>query len=291
MNSSSFSVHVDCDNSWIYEEELGVKPLVDRNYLYNIALKRLLELFNNHKVHATFFIVGRDLSELKACEEFCKLAMSYGHKIGNHSFNHPMNFGTLNSAERIIEIQKCHDVIMEKLSYKCEAFRSPGYGVKDSDLQYLAENGYKYDSSVLPGFATLIIKLRTLHIKNYRKKTLCVNKNLFATTKPVKYLYGENLRLWRIPISSFPLFRLPVHTSFLFTLGQIYSQLAIISLRFTKSPKIILFHGLDLCEQISSDAKSIVPAFNISYRKRFDICNKLLAALSNETVHIEDILD
>jgi peptidoglycan/xylan/chitin deacetylase (PgdA/CDA1 family) len=287
-----YSVHVDCDNAWISENELGItKCTLDRDYLYDVALRNLLTLFDYYKIKATFFIVGRDILELKSCVNFCSKVINEGHKIGNHSFNHPINFGELNSIERKAEILDAHNIILEKLNYNCKSFRAPGYGVSNNDLFLLAKNGYIYDSSILPGFATLIMKLYVVHIKNFRKKSFCVWENFFASTKSKKYRFEDKLNIWRIPISILPFLRLPFHTSFLFSLSLAYTKFSIAMLKINKNHKIILFHGLDLSEQTNGNYKSIIPAFNTSYQKRFGICNELLNAIKGEVIHIEDILN
>lgn len=290
-SQGKFSVHVDCDNSWISESELGVTHnFLDKNYMYEVSLKNLLNLFHLHSIKATFFIVGKDLNELKSCQEFCKIAIINGHKIGNHSYSHPMNFGELGVIDREKEILDAHNVIYEKLKYQCRAFRAPGYGVNNHDLTVLAEKDYIYDSSILPGFATLIMKLYVLKIKSYRTKSFRVWSNFFASTKLKKYYLTNNLSIWRIPVTVFPFLRLPVHTSFLFSLTILYTYISMNALNLIKSPKIILFHGLDLSNQTPGTYQSIIPAFNIPFEKRFKICDLLLSSIKNKSVHLDDIL-
>ena len=289
-SQKNYSVHVDCDNCWVYENELGIKSNYSQNYIYDISLRRLLDLFNNHEIKATFFIIGKDL-EINSCIEFCKTALAQGHKIGNHSLSHPKNFGKLNFEERKVEIVSGHNLIFEKLNYPCKSFRAPGYGVQDKDLSLLAEMGYIYDSSTLPGYTTLIIKLLTLHSKEYRTKSLNVWQNLIASTKTKKFQLRNGLSIWRVPVGVMPFLRLPIHTSFLFLLGPTYLKIAQFFLTLSSSPKIILFHGLDLSDQASGADKSIVPTFNTSYIKRYEICNILLSQIKNKTLHLEEILN
>ena len=284
-----YSVHVDCDNSWVYENELGIKSNYDQNYIYDVALRRLLDLFNHYEIKATFFIIAKDLT-LNSCVQFCKEAMVQGHLIGNHSLSHPPNYGKLNFEERKFEILSGHNQIYEKLNYQCKSFRAPGYGVQDEDLLLLAKMGYTYDSSSLPGCTTLIIKLLTLHSKEYRKKSLNVWQNFLATTKTKKYQFNNSLSVWRVPVGVMPILRLPIHTSFLFLLGKYYLRIGKFFLKFSNNPTVILFHGLDLSDQATGGKKSIVPAFNTSYKKRFEICNILLNHIKNKTLHLEENL-
>jgi predicted deacetylase len=286
-----YSVHVDCDNAWISEDELGMTHSpINKNYLYEVALINLLNLFDQHQIKATFFIVGKDLKELKACEEFCKKIISEGHKIGNHSFNHLINFGELSSAEREAEIIDAHNIILEKLGYECKSFRAPGYGVNNNDLALLAQKGYCYDSSTLPGFATLIMKLYVIFIRNYKKKSFRVWRNFFASTSPKKHHLTNQASIWSLPITVLPFFRLPIHTSFLFSFNFQYTIFVLKLLKFNRGLKVILFHGLDLAEEMNQPYKSIIPAFNVPFSKRFEISNILLKSTHKNTVHLEDIL-
>jgi peptidoglycan/xylan/chitin deacetylase (PgdA/CDA1 family) len=45
----------------------------------------LLELFGRHAIHATFFLIGRDLDQLPEAGRQIVLA---GHELGNHSYSH-----------------------------------------------------------------------------------------------------------------------------------------------------------------------------------------------------------
>jgi hypothetical protein len=279
---ATFDIHIDCDNYWVYENELNCKLPFDSNYFYTVALRRIIEVLDSYSIKGTFFIIGKDL-DLLSCQDFCNYALQHGHLLGNHSFSHPQNFGSLGPLARQKEILKCHTAIKQVTGIAPTAFRAPGYAYSDEDSMYLADLGYKYNSSVLPGPTTFLIKALTFRNKAYRKKSLNVIANLIHTSSPRKLISKANNLLWEIPIAVMPFFKLPVHTSFIFLLGHRYLNFALSLMKLKNSHNILLLHGYDL----SDDAQQIMQFGDISiskmtYKERLQTYHRLLSQVKNE---------
>jgi hypothetical protein len=94
ITNSTFSVHVDCDNLWVYEKEFGLRSSNAYDEIYKNSLVNLLDLLDIHNIKATFFVIGSELTR-ESCKHFINNAILKGHAIANHSYSHPDSFGNL----------------------------------------------------------------------------------------------------------------------------------------------------------------------------------------------------
>jgi nucleoside-diphosphate-sugar epimerase/peptidoglycan/xylan/chitin deacetylase (PgdA/CDA1 family) len=82
---------------------------------------RMLDIFRDHAVKATFFVVGG------AAEQYPELVVrmqNEGHEVGSHSYSHPY-FHKLSWAGAIREIGMTRWVLNRILGEKCKLFRPP----------------------------------------------------------------------------------------------------------------------------------------------------------------------
>ena len=272
-------LHIDVDNLWVYEEEFGIKILPNKEYIYTKSLPVLLKLLKKTNSKATFMIIGKDL-KLKTCRSFCKKAVSKGHEIANHTWSHPVSFGKLSFEEKKIEIIRAHQIITESCGKKPIGFRGAGYYQDNEIIEILKKLGYKYDSSVLPGFAkTFMNTYAFLRGKENRHKTFGRLNYLFALQNPFEISYKKNQTLKEFPISVFPFIRLPIHTTFAYFFGRFYEKLI---LKYIKSkPKyfLYLFHAIDFVDLQRKDKKSPIIALRYSFKERLRFLEDTLDAL------------
>lgn len=126
-----------------HEEWSDLEATVERNCY------RILELFERHKVRATFFVLGW------IADRYPKLVgdvSSAGHEIGCHSYYHRM-VSSLDSDKFRDDTQLALDAILKACGQKPIGYRSPSWGMRrDMDWAYevLAELGFRYDSSIFP---------------------------------------------------------------------------------------------------------------------------------------------
>jgi polysaccharide deacetylase family protein (PEP-CTERM system associated) len=111
--------------------------------------RRLLDLFAEHQVEATFFILGW------VAERFPGLVASIaaaGHEIACHSYWHRLIF-QLESREFREDTRRAKDAVEQAAGCRVEGYRAPTYSiVADSlwALDILAELEFTYDSSIFP---------------------------------------------------------------------------------------------------------------------------------------------
>jgi len=82
---------------------------------------RLLELLYEHKVHATFFLVGRFA---EAEPELVHKIVAAGHVIGNHSWSHP-NLARTPAAKVREELRSTNDTLQQLAGKPVRLFRPP----------------------------------------------------------------------------------------------------------------------------------------------------------------------
>jgi peptidoglycan/xylan/chitin deacetylase (PgdA/CDA1 family) len=91
---------------------------------------RLLELFEQHSVRATFFLIGRFA---RACPELVKEISARGHLVGNHTETHANLF--LSSRPQIREeLARCQDAVAGVLGAEPRWMRPP-YGYRSPMLR------------------------------------------------------------------------------------------------------------------------------------------------------------
>lgn len=84
---------------------------------------KILDILNEHKVKATFFMVGRNVKNLP---KIARRVAEEGHVIGNHTYNHRgQKLATPFMA--IAEIKQAENIIKESTSVSPKFFRPP-YG-------------------------------------------------------------------------------------------------------------------------------------------------------------------
>ena len=81
----------------------------------------LLNLLDEFKVKATFFILGRCA---KSHPEIIKAIHSRGHTLANHSYNHPP-FHKISLKQQLTEIFTTNKVLNEITNENCALFRAP----------------------------------------------------------------------------------------------------------------------------------------------------------------------
>lgn len=233
-------VHVDADDLWIYAAEYGVVQDRLEESVYDDALPRFLELFDEADVRATFFVVGRDL-ERPAAADFCRRAADRGHEIANHSFSHPIALHRLSAAEKDAEIGDAHAAIADVTGVEPVGFRAPGYYLDRDIVRSLERRGYLYDSSILPSYVQPLIKLYIrLSAGRSIDKQFGTLRSALAAQTPRRLTES----LIELPISVFPGVRLPIHSTFSFQLPAAARRLVNSTLGLRRDG-VLLFHAID----------------------------------------------
>jgi peptidoglycan-N-acetylglucosamine deacetylase len=102
-----------------------------------VHTRPLLDLLAQHKVKATFFVVGR---EAHAEPDAVRRIVAEGHALGNHTITHP-RMDLLSDAARDLEIDGMDAYLCEFDRRPVHAFRPPYGGVSLSLFAYALQPG------------------------------------------------------------------------------------------------------------------------------------------------------
>jgi len=274
------NIHVDVDNLWIYEQEFGVKILSNKEYIYSHSLPLFLKLLKKSRSKATFMVVGRDLL-LPACQNFCKKAIREGHEIANHTWSHPIAFGTLSYKQKRQQILKCHQLIIKICGKAPVGFRGPGYYRDEKIIAILEKLNYQYDASVIPGFAQLLMgTYAKIRGENNRNKTFGRKEYIFSKETP--YYVGNHIskkKILELPISILPILKLPLHTTFAYFYGSLYRQLILTYLKSNPKYFLYLFHAIDFIDLNKKYSNHPVIQLRYTLSERMQFINDVLDVL------------
>ncbi len=112
-------------------------------------IDRLLDLLDGHGTRATFFVLGW-VAERRP--DLIKTIASYGHEIASHGYNHELV--TAQTPDLFREDVKRAKSLLEDLTGRAiTGYRAPGFTITSETPwapTILAEEGYTYDSSIIP---------------------------------------------------------------------------------------------------------------------------------------------
>ena len=111
--------------------------------------ERLLEMFDEANVQATFFILGW------VAERYPRLVRAIaeqGHEIASHGYGHRLVYDLTPRAFRQ-DVRRAKDLLESTANRQVHGYRAPSYSVTPKSLwalDVLIEEGYTYDASIFP---------------------------------------------------------------------------------------------------------------------------------------------
>jgi hypothetical protein len=214
---ASVSIDVDPIACYYRIHALGPHPAALTEVVLRRSVPRYLEILARHRVRATFFIVGSDLSAPSARALVRDIAAA-GHEVANHSFSHPYDLARRPRDEIADEIRRANDVISAAAGTAPVGFRAPGYDLSAEMLEVVAGLGYLYDSSLFPApgyYAAKAAVMAALRLAGRRSgAVLCDPRGLLAPGDPYR---PSPVQPWRrgqatvveLPVATTPGLRLP----------------------------------------------------------------------------------
>ncbi len=186
--------------------------------VYHVALPRLVELFDEAGVRATFFAVGADLDDERSAHALASAAAA-GHEVGNHTFRHDYALTRGSPAEIAADVSRGADAITRVVGARPLGFRAPGYTLTAPLLGVLADQGYRYDSSTFPAapyWAAKALVMGALSALGRESRAILDRPRVLAAPRlPYRPDLSEPYRpghapLIELPITVHPLTRLPL---------------------------------------------------------------------------------
>jgi polysaccharide deacetylase family protein (PEP-CTERM system associated) len=110
---------------------------------------RLLDLFAERGVRATFFVLGW---VAERCPDLVRVIADRGHEVACHGYSHQLIYGQAPAVFRA-ETVRAKACLEDQVQRSVLGYRAASYSItKDSlwALDILAELGFRYDSSIFP---------------------------------------------------------------------------------------------------------------------------------------------
>lgn len=290
--SSRASLSLDLDNLWSYLKIHGDAGWETFPSYLDVAVPRILAFLAERKLRITFFVVGQDAAREENRQALAALAAA-GHEIGNHSFRHESWLHLYSEAELDGELARAEEAIAEATGRRPAGFRGPGFSLSAATLAVLARRGYRYDASTLPTFLGPLARVYYFRTAGLTEEQRRQRSALFGTfregfrpIRPYRWRIGED-RLVELPVTTMPVFRTPVHLSYVLyldllapALGRLYFNTALHLCRLAGVEPSILLHPLDFLGCDDTQALAFFPAMRRPSTWKLARVSEHLAALA-----------
>ncbi len=285
------SISLDLDNKWAYMKAHGDPKWESYPTYFPMVVPRILDILKQRGLKITFFIIGQDL-EHEVNHAPLKMIADAGHEVANHSFNHEPWLHLYGPNQLAEEFQKTEDNIVKLTGQMPVGFRGPGFSLSDEVLRTLMRRGYLYDGTSFPTFLGPVARAYyfwtsglSKNQKDDRKELFGRFKDGFKTLKPYSFSW-RGRSIVEMPVTTMPIFRLPIHGSYLLFLAQISTTLAKlyfwIALKLCKLMSVephLLLHPLDFMGREDDDDMHFFPTMGEPAEKKIQLMTDCIAML------------
>lgn len=294
------SLSLDLDNQWSYMKTHGDAGWETFPSYLEIVVPRVLQFLRDRHLTITFFIVGQDAALEKNAAILSTLAEA-GHETGNHSFHHEPWLHLYSEAQIEAEIARAEEAITSATGQRPRGFRGPGFSCSAAVLRVLARRGYAYDASTFPTFlgplarAYYFATARGLSQteREQRKALFGAFNEGFRPLKPYRWQLSQEPGgaggLIEIPVTTLPVFKLPLHVSYVIYLSSFspllarrYFHAAVTMCRLTGTPLSLLLHPLDFLGAEDVSELAFFPGMNLSAERKLAVVADVIELLTKK---------
>jgi peptidoglycan/xylan/chitin deacetylase (PgdA/CDA1 family) len=285
------SLSLDLDNQWSYMKTHGDNAWESHPSYLDWAVPRILEFLDQRSLKITFFIVGKD-AVIDANKPALRSIGDAGHEVGNHSFNHEPWLHLYSEQELDDELSNAEEAIESATGVKPRGFRGPGFSLSPATLRVLQRRGYRYDATVFPNllnplarayfFATSSL---TPEEKEQRKELFGTWRDALRPVSPFQWRIDE-ATLFELPVTTMPIFKTPIHLSYILYaarysrfLAMAYFRFALLMCRMTGVAPSILLHPLDFigCDDVGN--LDFFPGMDMESALKIEIVDQVIGEL------------
>lgn len=287
------TLQVDVDDLWVYQEASGrPSPIDSPPRVYEQGVPRLLDMLDRYGIRATFFVCGRDLpSQTKAVAEMARR----GHEVANHATTHPRGFARLNSEQQRAEILTSHQRILAATGSAPVGFKSPAYSIAPNQLELLTELGYRYDSSVLATLYAPVLRLMQRWLSREEIDATRYGRVVYglAPLRPYradKHAPYRQVRagqrgldaspLWEVPVTTIPIVRLPMHSSFVLAAGTWLFDVGLAASRARRVTVNYSLHAAEFIDSVNEPGLAHYKFLVQPWEEKRPVCEHILQRLS-----------
>lgn len=290
MEKPIASLSLDLDNKWSYMKTHGDAGWEKFPTYLDMIVPRSLKFLKEINLNITYFIVGQDAAREENFAAIRQISDAK-HEIGNHSFKHEPWLHLYSKHELTEEFERTENALEKVTGVVPKGFRGPGYSLSPTVLEVLSERGYEYDCSTLPTYIGPLARAyyflaspdMSAEEKEKRRKLFGKLSDGFQSLKPYKWQIGAKT-LTEIPVTTLPVFKTPIHFSYLLYLAT-FSEFAAktyfkTALRFCLLNKLapsLLLHPLDFLDGTDAAELKFFPAMNLPAEKKMELIGEFLA--------------
>lgn len=314
MTKPLASVGLDADNFWSYKRTHGDADWVERPSYLPILAERMVASFSTHAIKPTVFVVGADAAAADG-PDFVQAMTDYGCEIGSHSYEHEPWLHLYSPQKLRDELKRTEDVIQAAGAPKPRGFRAPGFAMSPDLMRALVELDYDYDCSVLATWIGPFARQYYLRTnKDLTKSEREDRKALFGSmwdaalpNKPFTWkapcqhgapapvpgtqvstdgkgeLISPAVQLTEVPVTVFPLVRVPIHASYVIYLSgysmpvaKAYIRTALAFCKATGTQPSLLLHPLDLLDGSDAPGLEFFPGMNMQLAKKQEMLDFII---------------
>jgi hypothetical protein len=293
MQKLTASLSLDLDNQWSYMKTHGDTGWESFPSYLRVVVPRVLKFLRERNLTITFFVVGQDAALEKNAEPLRALAEA-GHEIGNHSFHHEPWLHLYSEAQIEAEIARAETAIESATGERPRGFRGPGFSLSEAALRVLERRDYIYDASTFPTFLGPLARAYYFMTARLSQEEMEQRKALFGgfsegfrPLKPYRWELNQRESLIEIPVTTLPVFKAPIHASYVLYLSSFspalalaYFRMAVQLCRMTGTELSLLLHPLDFLGAEDVRELSFFPGMNLSAEKKLAVISEILELLS-----------
>lgn len=282
------SISLDLDNLWSYLKTQGVSGWESFPSYLDKVVPRILSMLERCGQRITFFVVGQDAT-MESNRTVLKSIADAGHEIANHSFMHEPWLHLYSRDQLQQEIRDAENAIAAVTGITTRGFRGPGFSTSPLVREVLAERGYAYDASIFPSALGPVARLffflnskLSAEEKALRKGLYGKFSDAFGTLQPFAWPNG----LVELPVTTMPLLRLPIHTTYLMFLAQkseflakTYWNTAVTLCRLGGVAPSLLLHPTDFLDVQDVPKMAFFPGMNLPAEKKIALVEHTIRSL------------
>ena len=297
------TLSIDVDNTWAYRRAAGHDDWAQSDSILPLAIDRMVDLLGELQLPLTAFLVGRDLDCDADVDAIGQITRLDDWEFANHSWNHLPWLHTLPPDEVAAEIDRTSAAIADRFGASPVGFRGPGFSCPPPVRDLLIQRGYWYDASVFPTSLAPIARAVFLAKSNLRGEEREKAKQLYGgwssmrqpnrphaetqdrteTSNRTQQRGGDDRSLWRIPVTTMPVLRTPIHFSYVtflasynVTVAKVYVRTAFAMCKQFDVVPSLLLHPPDFLGGDDTEALSGFPGMSLSSSDKLELTRWIL---------------
>lgn len=286
------ALSVDMDDLWSYMKTAGESDWQSYPSFMSSAMPRLFNALDRHGMGITAFVIGEDVKR-PAVRPWLAEFVRRGHELANHSFAHDAAYVGQGKDIITAELQAVEDVVAQEFGVTLKGYRGPSFSYSKDLLEVLRDRGYLYDSSTFPTFLGPLARwYHALASKKQSNSNDAGSDHLFGSWSEgfrslgaYRWDLGGN-GLMELPTTTMPVFRIPIHGTYLHFLADVseglamtYARMALGLCRLTGTPPVFLLHASDFigCDDVQNP--SVIPGMKRTGEQKAAFMDRLFALL------------